>query len=140
MLKTFATCLLLSAQMYGVPPAVLKAIHRVEGGQVGQAVGPNVNGTYDLGPMQINTRWLPDLASHWGVSQETALRWVRDDACTNAGVGAWILRQSLEEANNDMATAIGYYHSHTPVHSQAYQQKVFRIMGPEALTIADSGW
>jgi hypothetical protein len=55
-------------------------------------VGPNDNGSYDLGPMQINTIWLPELAQSWGVSESTAYKWVRDDPCTNMGVAAWILR------------------------------------------------
>ena len=136
--KIFATCLLLSAQMYSVPPAVLTAIHHVEGGQAGQEVGPNVNGTYDLGPMQINTSWLPVLASHWGVSEATARRWVRDDACTNVGVAAWILRAGLDECG-DMATAIAYYHSHTPSYGRDYREKVIASMDRYGLIRAADG-
>ena len=62
MTKLLAACLMLAAQTYSVPPAVLVGIHQVEGGKVGQAVGPNDNGSYDLGPMQINTIWIPELA------------------------------------------------------------------------------
>jgi len=136
--KIFATCLLLSSQMYSVPPAVLAGINHVEGGQVGQEAGPNVNGTYDLGPMQINTAWLPELASHWGVSPSTARRWVRDDACTNVGVAAWILRTSLDETG-DLATAIAYYHSHTPSYGQDYERKVVGSMNRYGLILAADG-
>jgi soluble lytic murein transglycosylase-like protein len=126
--KLFATCLLLSAHMYAVPPAVLQGIQHVEGGQAGQEAGPNVNGTYDLGPMQINTSWLPELASHWGVTEATARQWVRDDPCTNVGVAAWILRTALDETN-DLPTAIAYYHSHTPAYGEPYKQKVLHYIG-----------
>ena len=50
----------------------------------------NTNNTYDLGPMQINSIWLPQLASYWGVSERTALQEVRDDACINIGVSCAI--------------------------------------------------
>lgn len=70
--KMLAACILMAAQNYSVPPSVLLGIYQVEGGAVGQAVGPNDNGSYDLGPMQINTIWLPELARHWGVSEATA--------------------------------------------------------------------
>lgn len=125
--KILAACLLLAAQTYSVPPAVLLGIYQVEGGQVGQAVGPNENGSYDLGPMQINTIWLPELSRHWGVSTETAKRWVKDDPCTNVGVAAWILRQHLNETD-DLSAAIANYHSKTPRFGQAYKKKVVTSM------------
>ena len=74
---------MLAAQTYSVPPAVLVGIHQVEGGTSGQAVGPNQNGSYDLGPMQINTLWVPKLAKYWRVNESTAHRWIRDDTCTS---------------------------------------------------------
>lgn len=125
--KILAACLLLAAHTYSVPPAVLLGIYQVEGGQVGQEVGPNDNGTYDLGPMQINTVWLPELAGHWGVSTATARRWVRDDPCTNVGVAAWILKRHMDETNN-LSSAIAHYHSKTPQFGQAYKKKVVSSM------------
>ena len=58
-----AACLMLASQTYSVPPAVLVGIYKVEGGKVGQEVR-NTNGSYDLGPMQINTLWIPELAGN----------------------------------------------------------------------------
>ena len=125
--KVLAACLLLAAETYGVPPAVLVGIYEVEGGRVGQEVGPNRNGSYDLGPMQINTIWLPDLARRWGVSESTARRWVRDDACTNVGVAAWILRNHIAETGS-LSRAIAHYHSRTPEYGNAYRQRVVNAM------------
>jgi len=45
MTKVIAACLMLAAQTYSVPPAVLVGIYQVEGGKPGQAV-ENTNGTY----------------------------------------------------------------------------------------------
>lgn len=130
--KILAACLLLAAQTYSVPPAVLLGIYQVEGGTVGKEVGPNDNGSYDIGPMQINTIWLPELAGHWGVSQATARKWLRDDPCTNVGVAAWILRSNMDNTD-DLATAIAYYHSRTPVYGQAYKKRVVKSMNSHGL-------
>lgn len=132
--KILAACLMLAAQTYQVPPAVLVGIYKVENGQVGQEV-PNDNGTSDLGPMQINTVWMPDLADRWGVSTETARRWVRDDACTNVGVAAWILRNHLRETDS-LSQAIAHYHSRTPIYGASYKAKVIDVMRQNGLVRA----
>ena len=132
MTKVIAACLLLAAQTYNIPPAVLVGILQVEGGKVGQAVGPNTNGSYDLGPMQINTIWVPQLSNFWGVSEQTAMAWIKDDACTNMGVSAWILRQHINSTNS-LSTAIGHYHSKTPHLSYAYKSKVVSAMKQKGL-------
>ena len=130
--KILAACLFLAAQTYSVPPAVLLGIYQVEAGQVGQAVGPNDNGSYDLGPMQINTIWLPELAEYWGISVDTARQWVRDDPCTNMGVAAWILRNHMDETGN-LSQAIAHYHSRTPRYGSRYQGKVLSSMHKHGL-------
>jgi soluble lytic murein transglycosylase-like protein len=122
-----ATCLMLAAQNYNVPPAVMLGIMHVEGGRVGQAVGPNNNGTYDLGPMQINTMHLPQLAKYWKVDNKTAMKMVKDDACVNVNVAAWILRQRLNESGN-LTLAIAHYHSKTPKFGYVYARKVIGAM------------
>ena len=124
--KVIAACLLMAAQNYSVPPAVLLGIYQVESGRVGQEVA-NKNGSYDMGPMQINTIWLPELAELWGVNEATARRWVRDDPCTNVGVAAWILRRHYDETGN-LAQAISHYHSRTPRFGSVYKGKVIASM------------
>jgi hypothetical protein len=131
MSKVLAACLMMAAQTYNVPPAVLVGIYNVEGGRVGQQV-KNQNGTYDLGPMQINTLWMPELAEYWGVSQPTAKKWVRDDPCTNMGVSAWILRQHLNETKS-LSKAIAQYHSRTPHLGSNYRRKVVNAMERQGL-------
>ncbi len=130
--QALATCLLLAAQTYQVPPAVMIGIMHVEGGRVGQAVGPNINGTYDLGPMQVNTRWMPELARAWSVDQKTALRLVRDDGCVNVRVAAWILSKKIKEAGS-LYGGIAYYHSATPGIGTRYAAKVVALMERKGL-------
>ncbi len=129
--KVLAACLMLASQTYSIPPAVLVGIYKAEGGKIGQEVS-NTNGTYDLGPMQINTIWMPELADKWGVNQTTARKWVRDDACTNVGVAAWILRGHMDETGS-LSQAIGNYHSRTPFHGTKYKKKVISILQENGL-------
>ncbi len=129
--KVLAACLMLASQTYSVPPAVLVGIYKVEGGKVGQEVR-NDNGTYDLGPMQINTIWMPELAGNWGVSETTARKWVRDDACTNVSVAAWILRGHIDETGS-LSQAIAHYHSRTPLFGTSYKKKVISVLHENGL-------
>ncbi|MEM9468872.1 MAG: lytic transglycosylase domain-containing protein [Pseudomonadota bacterium] len=127
MSKVIAACLMLAAQTYSVPPAVLVGIYEVEGGKPGQAVGPNTNGTYDLGPMQINTLWIPELAEKWNVSESQAHAYVKNDPCTNMSVAAWILRSHINETRS-LSQAIAHYHSRTPRIGYAYKGRVISAM------------
>jgi hypothetical protein len=129
--KVLAACLMLASQTYSVPPAVLVGIYKAEGGTIGKE-NRNDNGSYDLGPMQINTVWLPELADKWGVTETTARKWVRDDACTNVGVAAWILHSHLSETGS-LSQAIAHYHSRTPLHGNRYKGKVISILKENGL-------
>lgn len=133
---TVASCMLLAAQTYQVPAEILLGILQVEGGKIGQEVR-NTNGSYDLGPMQINTIWLPELAKIWNVDKAKAKRWVRDDACTNIKVSAWILKQHYRETR-DYHKAVRYYHSRTPKFGNAYYDRVVRAMSKRGHTIEES--
>jgi len=126
--QIFAKCLLVAANTYHVPPAVLMGIYYVEAGAVGMQSGPNINGTFDLGPMQVNTVWLPRLMREWRVDRRTAHYWVRNDACTNVGVAAWILRQKVNESNGSLAKGIAAYHSKTSSLGRAYLRRVVVAM------------
>lgn len=127
-----AACLIIAAQTYQVPPGVLLGILQVEGGRVGQEVG-NTNGSYDLGPMQINTVWLPTLATKWNTDQRTARKWLRDDGCVNMAVSAWILRQRIN-LTGSLWGGIAGYHSLTPGIGSRYASKVAAAMRRYNLT------
>ena len=121
-----AACIMMAANAHDVPPALLAGIYRAEGGKPGLEV-ENTNGSYDLGPMQINTIWLPELAEQWGVSEKRARQVVRDDPCANVDVAAWILRRHLNETR-DLAKALEHYHSRTPEFGKKYKKRVIDEM------------
>ncbi|MGB4102286.1 MAG: lytic transglycosylase domain-containing protein [Alphaproteobacteria bacterium] len=131
--KVIASCLILAAQTYHVPAAAMIGIMHVEGGRVGQQV-LNTNGSYDLGPMQVNTLWLPQLARLWRVDVPTAHNWVRDNGCVNVYVAAWILRQKIDEAAG-LYGGIARYHSGTPWRGDSYARKVLAVMERKGLVV-----
>lgn len=111
-------CVFKTAEKYQLPPRLLFAVLKVEGGQVGQ-MRANSNGTYDIGPMQINTWWIQKFAPY--VSPTKILY----NGCVNVQVGAWILKNSILEAGGDFWKGVGYYHSHSPKHHREYQKRVY---------------
>lgn len=115
-------CLMTATRALKVSPLVVLAIMKVEGGAPGQRVY-NTNGSYDMGPMQVNSLWLARLAP-LGI---TARR-LTNDGCLNLVVGAAILAEALKEADGDLALAVGWYHSHTPQLAVPYRNKVRHVI------------
>jgi intracellular multiplication protein IcmP len=98
-------CVIDAAHSQHVPLAAVVAIMAAENGQVGLVV-VNRNGTYDLGPGQINSSWLSPLAQR-RISEST----IRNNGCVNVMATAWIFRQALVQTKGDVWAAIGRYHS-----------------------------
>jgi hypothetical protein len=122
---TIRGCITAAAKLYHLPPAVLVILLNVERGSLGR-VSPNTNGTVDIGPIQVNEIWLPDVAAHWNATIADAYKALRYNFCANVEAGAWILRRALDEARGDFWEGVGYYHSHTPEHKTRYLREVLR--------------
>lgn len=108
-----------AAVRYGVSSELLYAIARTESALNPQAVGRNQNGTRDIGLMQINSAWLPTLATH-GIAERDLL-----EPCTNIQVGAWILADNVRRLGYTW-DAIGAYHSASPARRHAYAKRIYR--------------
>ncbi|TCM14036.1 hypothetical protein EDF56_11561 [Novosphingobium sp. PhB165] len=93
-----------------------------EAGWIGAEV-PNTNGSHDLGPMQINSWWLPKLSVLTGRSPETVRFWLIHDACFNVQVARWIFLSKLARIGGYWS-AIGAYHSPTPIRARKYAEAV----------------
>lgn len=114
----FDKCFDSASTRFGVDKQMLVAIAKTESSLNPNAVGPkNVNGSTDIGMMQVNSWWLPTLAKH-GITERDLM-----GACTNIYVGAWILAQNI---NRHGATwkAVGAYNAVTPSKQLNYAQKV----------------
>jgi len=122
---TIRGCITAAAKLYRLPPAVLVILLNVERGSLGH-VSPNTNGTVDIGPIQVNENWLPNVAAHWNATIADTYKALRDNFCANVEAGAWILRRGLDEARGDFWEGVGYYHSHTPEHKTRYLREVLR--------------
>ncbi|MEJ7935572.1 lytic transglycosylase domain-containing protein [Sphingobium sp. AN558] len=116
----------------------LFAIREQEGGWVGAQV-PNDNGSVDLGPMQVNSSWVPRVAKIVSRQEEDVRRWLRHDACFNVDVSRWIFLSALNDAR-DFWRAVGIYHSPTRWRQIEYARRVAVIMrslaNPKAVSAA----
>ncbi len=104
---------------YQVNSALLYAIARTESGLNPQAIGRNSNGSRDIGLMQINSAWLPTLASH-GIGERDLF-----EPCTNIHVGAWILAGNVSRLGYTWE-AVGAYNTASPALRRSYIEKVRR--------------
>lgn len=93
-----------------------------EGGWIGAAVA-NTNGTHDLGPLQVNSWWVPKIAALVGRPEAHVRYWLRNDACFNAEAARWIFLSGLG-ATDDYWKAIGVYHSPTAWRQARYAKSV----------------
>lgn len=93
-----------------------------EGGWIGAAV-LNVNGSHDLGPLQVNTWWVPRIASLVGQPTGHVRYWLQQDPCFNAQVARWIFLSALA-TSGDYWTAVGIYHSPTRWRQRRYAASV----------------
>lgn len=104
-----------AGRIYNLPPALLMSIAKQESNLRPDAINRNLNGSYDFGLMQINSSWAkrlgPELWSQLG------------DPCTNLKVGAWILRQCIDEYGYNWK-AVGCYNSRTPGKNERYAQRI----------------
>ena len=122
---TIRGCITAAAKLYRLPPAMLVILLNIERGSLGR-VSPNTNGTVDIGPIQVNEIWLPEIAAHWNATISDAYKALRNNFCANVEAGAWILRRGLDEARDNFWEGVGYYHSHTPEHKSQYLRDVLR--------------
>ena len=95
-------CFKEAADIYAVPENVLRAIAKQESNYRAEAINRNKDGSTDIGVMQINSRWLGDLAAY-GIG-DTELR----EPCTNIKVGAWVLSKNAQALGWNW-NAIGAY-------------------------------
>ena len=125
-----------AASRYGVPLAPLLGILATENGRLGEALG-NTNGTWDLGPFQINSCHLNDLAKI-GFTPVA----IMSDGPANAQAAAWLLKREIHRAGN-LWHGVGHYHSRTPFRKYGYLRKVranMELLRREGVTSLPIQW
>lgn len=89
-----------------------------EAGWIGAEIA-NTNGTHDLGPLQVNSSWVPKLATLVGRPPEQVRAWLVTDPCFNVQAARWIFLSGLKKTGNYWK-AIGVYHSPTEWRQRRY--------------------
>jgi len=116
-----------AAAYYGVSAHLLYAIAKTESGLNPRAINrSNKNGTYDIGLMQINSRWLPMLRKH-GIDEQQLY-----DPCTSIQVAAWILADNMRRMGSTWE-AVGAYNARDAALRVKYAWKVYRNLDAAAL-------
>lgn len=110
---------------YQVDPWLLYSIAEQESSLNPLATNGNSNGTRDVGLMQINSFWLPELEKY-GISEQNLF-----DPCVSIHVGAWVLSQSIQVFGNNWR-AVGAYNAgtgkseKTELLRQKYAERVYK--------------
>lgn len=111
-----------------------------EAGWIGAEIR-NTNGSYDLGPLQVNSWWIPRIARQLGRSETQVRQWLRDDACFNIDAARWIFLSALS-VTGDYWRAVGTYHSPTTWRQRRYAANVImhlrRRFGSEVIAARTS--
>lgn len=113
-------CINQAAVVYHVPAALIISVLGTEGGKVGMAM-LNSNGTYDYGPMQINSIWLSRLKPY-GITKQQ----LQYDPCINVAVGTWILSTRIADSK-ELWQGVASYHSYWLPENLRYRTKVSGI-------------
>lgn len=95
-----------------------------EGGWIGAEV-LNSNGSHDLGPLQVNSFWVPKIAAMVSRRPAEVRAWLIADPCFNVQAARWIFLSGLH-ATGDYWKAIGVYHSPTASRQRMYVASVSR--------------
>ncbi len=84
-------CFVEAGERHGIAPELLQAIAMQESSLRANAINRNRDGSWDVGLMQINSRWFPVLA-RYGIQPDQL--W---DPCISTHVGAWILAGNFRQ-------------------------------------------
>lgn len=80
-----------------------------EAGWIGAEI-LNKDGSHDLGPLQINSWWVPRIATLLSRGKDDVRRWLQFDPCFNAEAARWIFLDALKTGGSYWK-AVGIYHS-----------------------------
>ncbi|WP_069357879.1 lytic transglycosylase domain-containing protein [Burkholderia cenocepacia] len=111
-------CIARAVQEYGTHPDLIRAVMAQEAGKVGQ-LRYNKDGSFDMGPMQINSVHLPEL-SRFGITKDMLV----NNECLNIVIGTYYLQRGIMQSSS-FWVGVGNYHSRTPDKNIGYQVKVW---------------
>lgn len=89
-----------------------------EAGRIGAEI-VNSNGSHDLGPLQINSWWVPRIAALLSRREGEVRHWLQFDPCFNVKAARWIFLAALK-AEGSYWKAVGIYHSPNGARQRRY--------------------
>jgi|TARA_A100001391_G_scaffold193114_1_gene167980 hypothetical protein len=89
-----------------------------EAGWIGAEIR-NKNGSHDLGPLQINSWWVPRIAALLSRREREVRHWLQFDPCFNVEAARWIFLDALK-AGGSYWKAVGIYHSPNGIRQRRY--------------------
>ncbi|MBE3061024.1 MULTISPECIES: lytic transglycosylase domain-containing protein [Pseudomonadota] len=116
--SAYADCIDNAAAYHRVDPLLARSIAIHESRLNPRATHRNSDGSEDIGLMQINSVHLPRLA-RFGITRDMLF-----DACINAYVGTWILREIIDRLGPTW-NAVGAYNARDPLKRQRYANSIF---------------
>lgn len=118
-------CMERFSKYFRIPEVVLRTFIKTESGYPGH-IRSNTDGSYDVGPMQINSIHWPELYEKFDISPVD----IRFNGCMNLMVGARFLRSKIDESGtenitdwNSLFTKLANYHSKTEKYNSKYKEK-----------------
>lgn len=120
--QSHLACISIESMRQSIPAALILSVLKTENGAVGKA-NKNKNGTYDYGPMQINTVWIGAISRASGASESITEAAIKNDFCSNIAAGSWILRQKIETAGS-LWRGVAHYHSRNEANGTPYAWRV----------------
>lgn len=114
-------CVQGAAAYHRVNATILQAIIYHESRGNPALVMKNSNGSIDVGLGGLNSVHFAELA-RFGIGKEQLL-----DGCTNTYVAAWHLAKQVRQYGNTW-TAVGTYHSKTPIHRDRYAAQIYEVL------------
>jgi soluble lytic murein transglycosylase-like protein len=117
-------CFEAASVRYDVSRRLLEAIASVESAGNPAAINKNVNGSEDIGLMQINSSWLPTLKKY-GINRSDLF-----DPCVSINVGAWIMADNIARHGYSWE-AVGAYNAVNPKKRLTYAYRVAQALTGE---------
>ncbi|MEZ9699757.1 lytic transglycosylase domain-containing protein [Vibrio sp. 10N.261.46.E12] len=120
-------CVDKAAYKHEFDPSLLMAILDVERGRKGTVTYNTSNGSFDLGPGQVNTIQFQE---RWFQKEYPTVTWqeLSSNTCLNLEVAGRVLKQRIKELKpgESVWNAVGHYNSKTKKFKIAYLQKVMK--------------
>lgn len=119
-----------AADAYGINPSLLRAIAKTESNFNPRAINRNLDGSIDIGLMQINSYWL----QRYGLDADMLL----NDPCYNIMAGARILKTCIDKYGYTWE-AVGCYNAVTRGKRVDYSWKVYNKMKSGIKAVSSMG-